>query len=153
MATNVRRRNLVAIWGTCGLALAASFAQARLLDIKLADLVEKSDFIAFGESTSTTSTPSRVSFRPKQVLKGKAAVNGGEIILCNEPDNIESYDLRTMKGAYVVFAAPKNDCYQPVHGASSIIEVEDGIARTVSIIDQPSSQPLHTFFEKIQPCP
>lgn len=151
MAAKNQRGNLVMALRICALILAAAYAHARLLDIKLADLVKKSELIAYGETTTTVSTPSRVSFRPREILKGKPP--SGEIVLCNEPHNVESYDLRTMKVPYVVFAANEGDCYRPVHGASSIIEVDDGIARTVSIIDQPDGQPLQTFLEKIQPCP
>lgn len=137
----------------CGLGaflLVAISAQAKLLNIALVDLVKRSDLIAYGETTTATSKPTRVSFRPKQILKGDASLSDGDIVLCNEPGEVESYDLRKMQTAYVVFAAKGWRCYKPVHGTSSIVQVADGAARTFAIADQPTGQPFEEFVRKIQ---
>lgn len=132
------------------LVLVGVSAEAKLLNIRLVELIEKSDFIAYGETMDGMSTPAKVLFRPEKTLKGKALPAGEEISLCNQPEEVESYDLRKMRTHYVVFASKKWRCYKPVHGASSIVEVADGIAHTFAIADQPAGQPFDEFIKKIQ---
>jgi hypothetical protein len=123
--------------------------ETKLLHIKLAELVDKSQFIAVGRTIRSAAAPSKVLFQPKEILRGKM-LEGGDIVLCNQPDDVESYDLRELEGLYVVFASFEVRCYRPVHGVSSVIRMTDGVAWTVGIYDQPESQPVQEFLGKVK---
>ena len=92
-----------------------------------------------------------MSFRLLRVLKGATnKEKGQEILLCNDPDEPESYDLRRLKTNYFVFASKCGDCYGPVYGLRSVIKVVAGNAETFAVKDQPTSQALEGFTNKIR---
>jgi hypothetical protein len=122
-------------------------AQAKLIDITLGQLVKDSAFIAYGHSESTGNI---VVFEPLSRLKGSPTRFSGRLEICNTPQDSESYDLRQIHGNYIFFAVQDDKCLRPVHGISSIIVVENNMARTAAISDQPRLSRLASLLHRVR---
>jgi hypothetical protein len=126
-------------------------ATAKLVDMKLSELVALSEVIVYGRVTSPDKgAEGTITFVAERVLKGAAVHKGMSVAICNAVDDSESLDLRAVHKRLVVFAKPDGPCFRPVHGISSTIIVSKGVAATAAIVDQPSQQPLSDFLEKIR---
>ena len=133
---------------------------ARLPDVTLAELVMNSDFIAYGANGNVPSksgkdgvsagTPT-VLFAPTLILKGVHETSRNEsIVLCNEPNDVESYDLSSLPLSYFVFATKSGNCFRPILGVRSVVKVANGIAYTVAIADQPERQDYSAFVATVR---
>jgi hypothetical protein len=128
-----------------------SAATARLLDINLSQLVAQSDVIVYGLVVSgNEGNKGTVIVTPKAVLKGAKLENEKGFIICNVVGKTESLDLRSVHRPLVIFASKNQDCLMPIHGISSTIIVNKGLAATASIVDQPNQQSISEFLRKIR---
>src|SRR5260370_19951003 len=101
--------------------------EAKLTKINLVELAVGSTFVAYGRSIPTptndsTGKSSIVWFQPISILRGKNLVGGKRVPLCNTPNDIKSYDLRTLNEPYVVFSKPAVHFYLPVHHLRSVMQ-------------------------------
>jgi hypothetical protein len=128
-----------------------SAATARLLDVTLSELAAQSDVIVYGVVVSgNEANKGTVVVTPRAVLKGPKRENEKGLIICNVIGNTESLDLRSVHRPLVIFARNNQDCLMPVHGISSTIVVNKGLAATASIVDQPNQQPISEFLKRIR---
>jgi hypothetical protein len=134
------------VQGIFCIVIFAGSANARLLDITLSELVQRSTFIAVGRTEGQQSN-NVVNFAPSRVLKGKRS---SHIHLCNSPDDSEAHDLSKLRGNYLVFAQASEGCFQPVHGISSVLIFDGDSVTTVAIADQPAKQSVSSLIEKVQ---
>ena len=136
---------IVVLLGVC------SAAMARLLDVSLSELVAQSDVIVYGVVVNENGkNQGTVAITPKTVLKGAKGEDEKRFIVCNIVGNTESLDLREVHQPVVVFAKKNEDCLMPVHGISSTIVVNKGLAATASIVDQPTQQSISEFLKRIR---
>jgi len=129
-----------------------SAAVASLKTITLAELVRKSDVIAFGHVRSAGS-PNRTNAAVLEItsaMKGKMAIGRGNLPLCNGEVDTEHPDLAYVRGDYVVFAARNKGCFRLVWGWNSLIVVLNGRAHTSGIDDQPEDLPVEQFLAEIR---
>jgi hypothetical protein len=138
--------------GFIGLIVVCAPLSAKVIDITLAELVQKSELVACGRTAKPAKkrAESTVLFSPITVLKGQQIVRDQKIYLCKMPASSESYDLSTIEEDYIVFASLDGRCYRPVHWISSIIMAKDDLVKTSAIADQPEYQALSDFIQKIQ---
>jgi hypothetical protein len=128
-----------------------SAATARLLDINLSELVAQSDVIVYGQVVNgNEGDKDTVLVTPRAVLKGMKRENEKGFTICNIVGNTESLDLRSVHRPLVIFGRKNEDCLMPVHGISSTIVVDKGLAATASIVDQPDQQPISEFLKRIR---
>jgi hypothetical protein len=126
-----------------GIFALVSYVQAKLIGMTLRELVHSSEFVAYGHTLpDPTSGPSAVWFHPTEVLTSGSANLGERVLLCNAPQEVESYDLRMLSESYVVFANKDKGCYKPVRGIISVIQVDRGLAKTFNLIGQPPEQEI-----------
>lgn len=123
---------------------------ARLTNITLEELVAGSTLIAYGRTETKDAEASSVGFAVTTFLKMPSETAEKKARICNDATEIESYDLSLVTRTYVVFAAAKNDCYAPIHGLRSVVQVRDDIALTGNISGQPAEQPLDNLLSKIR---
>ena len=139
-----------------GLSAIFSPAHAKLASVELMQLVEESTFIAYGKTQKVDrETLGKrgyvVRFKPEVILKNTQNEHWELVPLCNDLDDVESYDLRTYKEPYIIFASKQHaPCLFPVWGMYSVIATEGGQALTSSIYGQPKKQALSTFMDKIR---
>ena len=124
-------------------------ALAKLTNISLAELVEGSTVIAYGRSVTDGKSSPLVVFQTETLLKGPREAAQKTLRICNDPADVESYDLSKVSEPYVVFATGGKDCYTPIHGLRSVVQVREGIALTGNISDQPQEQPVTAFIKKV----
>lgn len=125
-------------------------AHGKLTLIHLPELVAKSDVIVKGqvvEKHGDTYKYARM-FKVRSVLKGKALVRAREIALCGIRSNYELPDL-SPTGIRILFLVRAGDCFELTHGNRSVAFTEGNMAHTVAIEDEPETQPLEEFVEKI----
>jgi hypothetical protein len=134
----------LAIWG---LLIQANNTVARLPDITLEELVKSSEYIAIGHTIRGQSSSQRARFSSTRMIKGKPTTT---IWVCNSPSDPETQDLSILDGDYLLFAHPGQQCYEPVHGISSVVLFTGDKAVTVAIADQPPSQLISALVEKVQ---
>jgi hypothetical protein len=135
--------------------LVSGSSLAKLVYITLEELVQTSVLIAYGKSAVDADGSSArgytvVLFEPSVVLKGVASAKDARIPICNDPDDVETYDLRSVRGPYIVFAMLSESCYAPVRGIRSVVLVNDAMALTGNIEGQPRSQAVTVFLEKVR---
>jgi hypothetical protein len=127
----------------------ASFA--RLTNITLEELVTRSTLVAYGRTeTKSADDSSTVTFEIATLLMGPSDVARKTVRICNDVTDVESYDLSRITRSYIVFAAAKDNCYAPVHGLRSVVQVREDAALTANISGEPSEQPLNTLLSKIK---
>jgi hypothetical protein len=90
-----------------------------------------------------------IQFEPLSILKGGAISEGKGLQICNDPNDVEAYDLSSADGTYIIFAIAAHGCYAPLHGVRSVIRIQDGAALTGNIEGQPETQLLSVFLRKI----
>lgn len=139
---------LRALVGVTLLSCAASDAYSRLIDKTLKEVADEAQLIVLGRNEESTSQASPVvRFRIAKVLKG---VEDKKVILvCNEAENTEAYDLSRFKNQYLLFAARGMDCYKPVYGVKSVFLVEGAEAVTSELTGEPDRQLLQELERKI----
>jgi hypothetical protein len=135
--------------------LCCRLANAKLIDITLSELVEGSDLIVYGQtaqrgSAESATDTSIVWFEPIAILKGSGLAKTQRLPICNTSNDVEAHDLSKFPGKYIVFAKSGDRCSGPIHGISSVIRVDGGIASTISIVDQPAKQARSTFLKKVR---
>jgi hypothetical protein len=120
-------------------------------DVKLADLVAQSEVIVYGHVVrSAKDTQNSVTFVPQTVLKGDGIAANTALPLCNTVGAADSFDLRAVSKALIIFATSTAECLKPVHGFASTIAVGRGRAETAALYDQPARQPVAAFMAKIR---
>ncbi len=131
-------------------------AYAKLEEFTLAELVNESTFIAYGITVKEYGKSDNpvsgylVKFKPIIVLKNSQDEKVDSISLCNDLNDIESYDLRLFEDPYIVLAKRIGRCFMPVNGHYSTIGAENNLAITFGISDQPEKQELNNFMDKIK---
>lgn len=131
---------------------ACKFASAKIIEINLYEFIGNSEFIAEGVVSSST--------KENQVLVNELIiVKGGRhktVAVCRddgEPHSfgLETIDLSRLVGRrIIIFANRSADCYEPVLSYRSIIQIEGKNAYTEAISDQPLTQPVDLFMQKIR---
>lgn len=135
--------------------LISQLALAKLIPIKLIELVQESSLIAYGrsvtEQTRASSGKTAVTwFEPVSILKGKPLASGKRIAICDSSkDDAESFNLTKTSSSYFIFAKQSDQCYDPVRAMFSVVFVKDDIAETGRISGEPETQPLSGFVKKI----
>jgi hypothetical protein len=130
---------------------------AKLVSIRLEKLVNDSDVIVYGrtmrEGEATARVPGglrMVSFEVTLVLKGESLKGKKRVQICNDPGDIESYDLGKVVGSYVVFTKSSGGCFRPVLGLRSVVQTEGHFALTGNIADEPQQQDINSFLTKVK---
>lgn len=145
--------------GTCVLTftflVGCGAALARVIDITLKELVQRSSYIAYGRSVISVANgfhedSKKVRFQPISVLKGKRLADDQKVTICNDPHDVESYDLRVIDQPYVVFARTTDECHLPIQRLRSVVKVDGDTALTRNIADQPETQSLSVFLKKVE---
>jgi hypothetical protein len=146
-----RRVALAAV--TLCLLLHSGWVLAELIPMTLKGLVQEATVIAYGSSVPRSAVPpkasSTVRFQPVSVLKGKSLVKDEPIEVCNDPSDIESYDLRQFVEPYIIFATKARGCWMPVRGMISVVPIKADGAATWRIQGEPAAQPFTAFLMKI----
>ena len=140
---------------TVVLLVNSTMSLAKLVNIRLEKLVNDSDLIVYGrtirESAGGVSGGLRTgSFEVTSVLKGASLEGRKRVQICNDPGDIESYDLGKVVGFYVVFTKSSGDCFRPVLGLRSVVQTEGHFALTGNIADEPQQQDINSFLTKIK---
>lgn len=144
----VGRSTLVAIAWVAVMVWSA--ASAKLTNISLDELVSGATLIAHGRVVGALKSNSHyIQFQPLSILKGGAIGEGEDLQLCNDPTDVETYDLSSADGNYIIFAIAAQGCYAPLHGVRSVVRIQDGAALTGNIEGQPETQLLSVFLRKI----
>lgn len=134
----------------------SSKAYAKLAYVELAELVEKAAYIAYGNTVKEYGKSEEetsgyiVLFKPNIVLKNTQDEKKDFVPLCNDVNDIESYDLRLGDDPYFVFATREGRCLMPVWGINSVISVNEDIVYASNIEDQPEKQEVNDFMNKIK---
>jgi hypothetical protein len=122
-----------------------------LTSIKLEELVAGSTLIAYGRTETKDAKQSpAVEFEVIALLLAPSHATKKTFRICNDVSDVESYDLSRVTRSYVVFAAAKGDCYAPIHGLRSVVQIRDKVALTGNISGEPSEQPLDSLLSKIR---
>ena len=140
----------------CLVTLAGGSAlEAKIARTALAELVQQSDVILYGETARHVATPpesdyATIWFKATSLPKKLRGLDFGDVPVCDEVMLRDTIDLRKFPGAYIVFArANRRGCFSPVAGYKSLIPVQDGVAQTLNIDGEPDTQPLSTFLNKV----
>lgn len=141
-------------WVACIGLTCSTDSMARMRDVTLDKLIEKSDQIMYVEKVSGApsgihnidDTPV-VTFKTLLVLKGEQKKL---VSVCNRQYSDEWLNLEEIEVPVVIFASMKGACYEPVWGHRSIVGSKNGIAYTASIFGQPEEQYLKGFLGKIR---
>jgi hypothetical protein len=131
------------------LLVTPEIALGRLIDTTLEEIVSRAPIILHGE-TRNSSTPGRVPFVVKTVLKSPSPLGMKTVALCNDAQDVEAYDLSKSIGEYIVFVQEDGKCFKPVYGIRSVFAIKDGIANTATLEHQPEHQPVPQFERKIR---
>jgi hypothetical protein len=128
---------------------------AKLVNIRLEKLVNDSDLIVYGrtirEATGSVAGGLRtVSFEVTSVLKGASLEGRKRVQICNDPGDIESYDLGEVVGSYVIFTKLSADCFRPVLGLRSVVQIDGHFALTGNIENEPQRQDINSFLTKVK---
>jgi hypothetical protein len=144
----IGRSTLLAIaWAAM---MAWSAASAKLTNINLDELVSAATLIAHGRVVGTSKGNSHyIQFEPLSILKGGAIGEGEDLQICNDPNDVEAYDLSSADGNYIIFAIAARGCYAPLQGVRSVIRIKDSAALTGNIEGQPETQSLSAFLRRI----
>jgi hypothetical protein len=152
-----KKRRSLSIVALCVAIVAGGGApKAKIARTTLAELVQQSDLVLYGETTHHVAVPpesnyATIWFKVMSFPKRLRGLDFGEVPVCDEVMLRDTIDLRKFPGSYVVFArANRRGCFSPVAGYKSLIPVRDGIAQTINIDDEPDTQPLSTFLNKVQ---
>ena len=149
------RRHLVSL-GLAIFAIAVTAGlDAKIAARTLAELVNGSDLILYGETTPHVLPPLEsdygiVWFKPLFVIKGSPSSGQADIPVCEQSQYVDTIDLHKYPGAYVVFANHTRRCYAPSAGYISLIPINEGIARTAAIDGEPETEPVRQFVKKIR---
>ncbi|HZF17086.1 MAG TPA: hypothetical protein VE046_14190 [Steroidobacteraceae bacterium] len=133
--------------------LFATLGHAKATIVTLSELVTQSQVIVYGRvvgSPAALSPQSKVRFEVSTVFKGDSLVHDGAVLLCNSRPNSEWPDVSKVAGNSVLFLAQKEGCLELSHSYRALLKVQGDQISTVTIEDQPDSQPLDQFFKKVQ---
>jgi hypothetical protein len=137
------------------LLVSSTLLLAKLISVSLEKLVDDSDLIAYGHTVGGTVSsapggPRTVSFEVASFLKEMGLSGRKRVRLCNDPEDVESYNLSKVEGAYVVFAKSSGTCFRPVLGLRSVVQTDGHFALTGNIAGQPERQEISSFLAKVK---
>jgi hypothetical protein len=147
---------VVAALALASIVLAATNTiDAKVVRTTLDELVKQSELVMYGatiirQNDQAGRDGTIVWFKVDTLLKAPKGLPGGDIPICEDSARTDTINVREYPGAYVVFASKRGQCFSPVAGYKSLIPVNDGIARTLDIDEQPRTEPLDVFFAKIR---
>lgn len=151
---SAKKRVLTAFALALVVLAAASTLEAKVVRTTLDELVEQSELVMYGVTTHQEAQAERdqsiVWFKANSLLKAPKGLPGGDIPICEDSARRDTVNLREYSGAYVVFASMRGHCFSPVAGYKSLIPVNEGVARTLNIDEQPRTEPLEVFLAKIR---
>ncbi|HEU4878956.1 MAG TPA: hypothetical protein VFT21_05865 [Gemmatimonadaceae bacterium] len=155
MNTSSKKAALMALVLAPLVLAATSSLHAMVVRTTLGELVEQSELVMYGVTTThqddqAARDESTVWFKSESLLKAPKGLPSGDIPICEDSARSDTINLREYPGSYVVFATKRGKCFAPVAGYKSLIPVNEGVARTLDIDEQPRTEPLDVFFAKIR---
>ena len=155
MNQSTKKRVLAALVPASIVLAATSTLEAKVVRTTLDELVEQSELVMYGVTTihqvdQAARDESIVWFKAQSLLKAPKDLPSGDIPICEDSARRDTINLREYAGAYVVFATKRGHCFAPVAGYKSLIPINEGVARTLDIDEQPRTEPLDVFFAKIR---
>lgn len=133
----------------------ASHVCAKAIEATLAQLIEHSDVVVYVEIDKDKNRNNIEGVVIGEVIEEIGSNFDdklkGNIPICNESQDSESYDFKDWSGQVIFFLKKSETCYEPVWRLRSTIIVEkDGMAKTVPIKGLPNHMEAGEFIRKIQ---